>query len=168
MPPPVSVSFAKFQQFRKRFVKFVSPLSEAAIKMETLQQQSRLRAAFRNLPLPRRRRGNVVTRSQTSSLHPSFRPTTPAPVPLRSRPRRRPSTPPAPRFLTQTCFTITSSGSHSSAHSLVNLRTIPFHEHLTLQQDELHTSSSGRVFHHEDTEPPSPIGLQFHEPPDKQ
>jgi hypothetical protein len=56
-------------------------------------------------------------------------------------------------------------GSDSVTRSSVNLRTIPFHEYLTLQHE--HTiSSSGRVFHHEDTEPPSPLGLQFHEPPD--
>jgi hypothetical protein len=53
----------------------------------------------------------------------------------------------------------------SVTRSLVNLRTIPFHEHLTLQQDEQHNSSSGRVFRHEDTEPPSPLGIHYHEPP---
>jgi hypothetical protein len=66
---------------------------------------------------------------------------TPATVSLRHRPRRRPL-----RSLTQTCFTITSSGSNSKTHSLVNFRTIPFHEHQTLQQDEQPISSRAGSF----------------------
>jgi hypothetical protein len=161
----VSISFATFQEFRKRFIKFVSPLSEAAVKMEALQQQSRLRAALSTLPSSLRRRGIFPNRLQNSQPPPTFRPTTPATAPTSPRPRSRPSVPPPPRHLTQTYFSITSSGSDSATRSSVNLRTIPFHEYLTLQHE--HTiSSSGRVFHHEDTEPPSPLGLQFHEPPD--
>jgi hypothetical protein len=79
MPPPVSISFAKFQEFRKRFNKFVSPLSEAAVQMEMLQHQSRLRAALRHLP-SLRRRTTAANRSPIPSIHPSFRPTTPASV----------------------------------------------------------------------------------------
>ena len=166
MPPPVSLSFAKFQEFRKRFIKFVSPLSKAAVQMEILQQQSRLRAALRHLPTSLRRRTTTAPRSHIPSLHPSFRPTTPANGIPSNRPRRCITTPPPPRHLTQTYFAITSSGSDAATRSSVSLRTIPFHEHLTLQQNEHISSSSGRVFHHEDTEPPSPLGLQFHEPPD--
>jgi hypothetical protein len=132
MPPPVSISFAKFQEFRKRFIQFVSPLSEAAVQMEILQQQSRLRAALRHLPTSLRRRATDATRSHIPNLHPSFRPTTPANVLSSNRPRRCSSTPPPPsRNLTQTYFTITSSGS-DAMRSSVSLRTIPFHEHLTL------------------------------------
>jgi hypothetical protein len=164
-PSPPLLSFSKFQEFRKRFIAFVSPLSAAAVQMEVLQQQSRLRAVLRTLPYSLRRRGTAPNRLQPPRLHPAFHPTTTAIVPPSRRPRRRSSTPPPPRHLTQTYFSITSSGSESVTRSSVNLRTIPFHEYLTLQQDE-QTNSRGRVFHHEDTEPPSPLGLQFHEPPD--
>jgi hypothetical protein len=81
-------------------------------------------------------------------------------------PRRCSSTPPLSRNLTQTYFTITSSGSDAVMRASVSHGTMPFHEHLTLQQNEHIYSGSGRVFHHEDTGPPSPLGLQFHEPPD--
>jgi hypothetical protein len=36
----LSLSFVKFQEFRKRVVRFVSPLTQAAISMEQLQRQS--------------------------------------------------------------------------------------------------------------------------------
>jgi hypothetical protein len=160
MPPPVSIPFAKFQEFRKRFIKFVSPLSEDAVQMEALQQNSVFELPLEIspllfvdvAPLPIDSKFLIFTRPFVI-------------VPL-SHTSRRSSTPPPPRQLTQTYFSITSSGSDSVTRSSVNLRTIPFHEHLTLQQDEHVTSSSGRVFIHEDTEPPSSLGLQFHEPPD--
>jgi hypothetical protein len=127
LPSPISIPFAMFQAFRKRFIKFVSPLSEAAVQMESLQQQSRLRAALRNLPSSLRRSGTADTRRQTPYLHPAFRPTTPAIISPILRPRRRSSTIPPSRQLTQTYFSITSSGSDSVTRSSVNLRTIPFH-----------------------------------------
>jgi hypothetical protein len=162
MPPPVSISFAKFQEFRKRFIKFVSPLSEAAVQMEILHSS----CPQTSPPVSLRQRATAANRSHIPSLHPSFRPTIPVNVLPSNRPRRCSSTPPPSRNLTQTYFTITSSGSDAVMCSSVSLRTIPFHEHLTLQQNKHIYSSTGRVFHHEDTEPPSPLGLIFHEPPD--
>jgi hypothetical protein len=74
----LSLSFVKFQEFRKRFVRFVSPLTEAAISMEQLQRQSRIRASLRAIPASSRRLSapRSITRPP---LHPAFRPKSPAP-----------------------------------------------------------------------------------------
>jgi hypothetical protein len=51
----LSLSFVQLQEFRKRVVHFVSPLTEAAISMERLQRHSRIRALLRSLPASSRR-----------------------------------------------------------------------------------------------------------------
>jgi hypothetical protein len=158
------LSFDKFQQFRKRFTTFVSPLSEAAIQMEAIQQQSRVRAALQSRPPPARSR---VRRSSPPQIHPSFRPTTPALI-RHQRLHRRPSTPPPTRITLQSRFTTTPLDQSNTSRRQVNFATITHHALLTIQQhSELHDSRRDRVFRHTaDTEPPSPQGLRFHEPPD--
>jgi hypothetical protein len=165
----LSLSFVQFQEFRKRFVRFVSPLTEAAISMKQLQRQSRTRASLRAIPASSRRLSapRSITRPP---LHPAFRPKSPAPL----TPLHRPADgdlavlPPS-RRLTQKRLKITHSSDEDASGLQANLSTITFHEFLSQQHNEHVNSSSGRVFrHHEDTESPSPQGLQFHEPRDKQ
>jgi hypothetical protein len=101
-------------------------------------------------------------------MHPAFRLKAPAPPTPQPRHEARALTaPPPPRRLTQKRFTITHPSGGDASNPQVNLSTITFHEFLSQQHSELETSSSGRVFYHdEDTEPSSPQGLQHHEPPD--
>jgi hypothetical protein len=103
------LSFSKFQEFRKRFVQFVSPLTEAAISMEQLQRQSRIRASLRAIPASSRRLS--VPRSITRPpLHPAFRPKSPAPPTPLPRPAHGDlAVPPPLRRLTQKRLTITHS-----------------------------------------------------------
>jgi hypothetical protein len=160
----LSQSFVKFQEFRERYVQFVSPLTEAAILMEQLQRQSRIRASLRAIPASLKRLS--VPRSITRPpLHPAFRPKSPVPpTPLPRHADGDSAIPPPLRRLTQKRLTITHSSDEEASGPQVNLSTITFHEFLSQQHNEHVNSSSGRVFHHhEDTESPSPQGLQFHE-----
>jgi hypothetical protein len=166
MPPPVSISFAKFQDFRKRFIKFVS--------LYIPKQQFRWKCCSSShvSELP----SDISPPLFVIEPHPPIDPTLPAFNRLFVRPPLRISHPPIDRggalphhHHRETLRRHTSPshpclGSDAVTRFSVSLRTIPFHEHLTLQQDEHKSSSSGRVY--EDTEPPSPLGLQFHEPPD--
>jgi hypothetical protein len=160
----LSQSFVKFQEFRERYVQFVSPLTEAAILMEQLQRQSRIRASLRAIPASLKRLS--VPRSITRPpLHPAFRPKSPVPpTPLPRHADGDSAIPPPLRRLTQKRLTITHSNADDATGPQINLSTITFHEFLSQQHSEHVNSSSGRVFHHhEDTESPSPQGLQFHE-----
>jgi hypothetical protein len=66
----LSLSFVQFQEFRKRVVHFVSPLTEAAISMERLQRHSRIRASQRSLPASSRRLSvpHSITRPPAPSI----------------------------------------------------------------------------------------------------
>jgi hypothetical protein len=142
-------------------VRFVSPLTEAAISMEQLQRQSRIRASLRAIPASSRRLS--VPRSLTRPpLHPAFRPKSPAPPTPLLRPAHGDlAVLPPSRRLTQQRLTVTHSSDEDASGPQVNLSsTITFHEFLSQQHNEHVNSSSGRVFHyHEDTESPSPQGL---------
>jgi hypothetical protein len=135
--------------------------------MEQLQRQSRIRASLRAIPASSRRLSapRSITRPP---LHPAFRSKSPAPPTPLPRPAHGDlAAPPPLRRLTQKRLTITHSSDEEASGPQVNLSTITFHEFLSQQHNEHVNSSSGRVFHHhEDTESPSPQGLQFHEAPD--
>jgi hypothetical protein len=147
-------------------VRFVSPLTDAAISMEQLQRQSRIRASLRAIPALSRRLS--VPRSITRPpLHLAFRPKSPTPPTPLPRPADGDFAvpPPSSRRLTQKRLTITHSSDEDASGLQVNLSAITFHEFLSQQHDEHVNSCRGRVFHHqEDTESSSPQGLQFHEP----
>jgi hypothetical protein len=152
----LSLSFVQFQEFRKRVVHFISPLTEAAISIKRLQRHSRIRALQRSLPASSRRL-SVPRSIPRPPLHPAFS----------LHEARALTAPPPPRRLTQKRFTITHPSGGDASNPQVNLSTITFHEFLSQQHSELETSSSGRVFHHHEyTEPSFPQGLQPHEPPD--
>jgi hypothetical protein len=98
----LSLSFLKFQEFRKRLVHFVSPLTEAAISMDQLQRQSRIRALLHSLPASSIRLFSVPCSITRPPLHPAFRPKSPAPPTPQPRPEESDLTaPPQPRRLTR-------------------------------------------------------------------
>ncbi len=145
------ISFAQFQQFRKRFTDFVGALSSMATQMELAQQQARARSVLSALTRPFRRVLAVQARNPARPpLHPAFRPTTTA-QPPRQRLRRSSAPSTNPRTLTQTRFAMPEHGSSTNAGSTISLTTITHHEHLARTYSELNISSSGRAFCHIDT-----------------
>ena len=163
----LSLPFAYFQQFRKQFTNFVTPLSYMATQMELAQQQARVRSAFSSVQrVARSLTSPPIRTSPRPPLHPAFRPTTPA------TPRQRPRTPLPPRrnstrILTQTRFVMPEVGRSPTSSSMISLTTITHHEHLAITYSELNHSSSGRALcYTESTETPPPIGVLFHEAPD--
>jgi hypothetical protein len=167
----ISLPFAKFQQFRKRFINFTSPLSDMAYQMEHAQQQARGRAALATLPNTVRRLSALIRRPSRPLLHPAFRPTTSAPnTQRRRRPQQLPSIleiPPSTRILTQTRLLLTTTRHNTLTGPTTTLSTLSHHEHLTQMYSKLYTCNSGKAFQHlESTEYSSPPILHYHESPD--